>query len=272
MQNRELRISCIGLGRVGLTLMRLFASTGKFKIGELIGRSSEQANSARQFVGAGRACVELTELRSEDVLVIAVRDREIEEVAETLARKQQVSKQALVFHCSGSISSQVLSKCGFNTSASVHPIFSFASPEIAVKTFNDVHCAYEGAAQAVPRLMELFEAIGAQLIEINSADKTLYHAACVFASNYTVAMCEIATSIFSKVGIEPKLGEVIAADLAASAIENVRRLGARAGLTGPAARGDLQVIEAHIDRLKSIDVELSELYLTLSQRLLRLVG
>ena len=270
MLNADQRISCIGPGKVGQNLMQLFAACGKVTIGAVIGRTLAQASAAQKMIKYGVAADDFSVLRRDDIVLIAVKDRQIEEIAAQLASCKFVDQDTIVFHCSGSLSSDVLTRAGFRRAASVHPLFSFPSAQMGPPQFAGTSCSYEGDAVATALLLELFTAIGAKLFEIKAADKILYHAACVFASNYCVAMCALASDLFSRLSIDRELALAISTDLARSAIENVRNFGFQKGLTGPARRGDNDVIEAHISALNCVDPSLGQLYTVLSQRLVEL--
>ena len=270
MSEGKVRISFIGLGRVGSCLSGLFAATDVVSIGALVGRTIEQAQLVQRACGQGVAANDLRDLRRDDVVLIAVQDRYIEAVGRQLATSGFVSQDTIIFHCSGSLSSEVLTRCGFTRAASIHPIFSFASSRITAAQFAGVSCSYEGSAEAIDVLIRLFNAIGAELFRIAPDEKVLYHAACVFASNFCVAMCKLAEDLFIKAQIDPALAAKITADLAAHSIDNVKRYGTLKGLTGPATRADAVVIEQHLSRLNSIDPRLADLYQIISRRLLEM--
>jgi len=103
-------------------------------------------------------------------------------------------------------------------------------------------------ALAVAR--ELAEILGLRPFELGDADRTLYHAGAVFASNYLVTLERAAV----RLGV-PAEGLV---PLMTRTIENGFEL------TGPIARGDWATVEAHKQAIRAAHPELELLYETLA--------
>ena len=77
------------------------------------------------------------------------------------------------------------------------------------------------------------------------ADRPVYHAAAVIASNHLVALLGQVERLSEAVGV-PFEAYV---DLARATLDNVAALGPAAALTGPAARGDETTIRRHLRAL-----------------------
>ncbi|HYE38823.1 MAG TPA: DUF2520 domain-containing protein, partial [Ramlibacter sp.] len=105
----------------------------------------------------------------------------------------------------------------------------------------------------------------AQLVRIDPAAKTLYHAASVFASNYLVTVIDAALSAYEAAGIDPAVARQLAAPLASEALDNVLRLGGPAALTGPVARGDLDTVARQQQALGHWSAPAGELYAALAR-------
>ena len=99
-------------------------------------------------------------------------------------------------------------------------------------------------ALAVAR--ELAELLGLRPFELADADRTLYHAGAVFASNYLVTLQRAAV----RLGV-PAEGLV---PLMTRTIENGFEL------TGPIARGDWATVDAHKEAIEGSQPELEPLY------------
>jgi predicted short-subunit dehydrogenase-like oxidoreductase (DUF2520 family) len=80
---------------------------------------------------------------------------------------------------------------------------------------------------------------------VDDDDRVLYHAAAVVASNHLVALMGQVERLALAAGVplEAYL------DLADETLANVRALGPRGALTGPAARGDEATIRRHLRAL-----------------------
>ncbi len=82
--------------------------------------------------------------------------------------------------------------------------------------------------------------------------RTLYHAAAVVASNHVVAVLAQAERIFDDLDLDRELLQ----RLTGAAIETWPSIGAREGLTGPAARGDWSTVAAHLAALDPGEIPL----------------
>jgi len=257
-------LNVIGCGRVGRSLARLFHCAGAARIQDLCARKTIDAESAAHFVGAGRAVTAVETMRSADVWMLSVPDMQIAQAAADLAARP-ASAHAVAFHCSGfhpAAILQPLSEQGWRC-ASVHPVLSFASPETAIERFRGTPCGIEGDAGAVSILQSTFAAIGGVCFPVAGDRKALYHAAAVFANNFTVVLQAIAREAWRASGVPDELAERIHAALLRATAENAIALGADA-ITGPAARGDHDVVDAQATAVARWHPEAGVLYRDLS--------
>jgi predicted short-subunit dehydrogenase-like oxidoreductase (DUF2520 family) len=99
--------------------------------------------------------------------------------------------------------------------------------------------------------------------------KALYHAAAVAASNYLVAVEDLATRLAVAAGVPP--GEALRAllPLVHGTVRNLERRGLPAALTGPVARGDAEVVRTHRAALRALDPALDATYAALGRHALR---
>jgi predicted short-subunit dehydrogenase-like oxidoreductase (DUF2520 family) len=235
-------LNVYGCGKVARVLARLWSERGCFAVQDICNRTLASAGNAVAFIGAGNAIDDPADFRTADVWLIGSGDDAIMHCAEVLARDGKLTQGALVFHCSGALSSQALNSaagCGAAV-ASVHPIRSFANPEQSLKEFHGTWCGIEGDAAALALLGEMFEAIGAKLAPIDADAKILYHAGAVFASNYLVTLLDAATQAYVAAGVPQDAALQMMAPLVRGAVDNVFSLGTTGALTGPIARGDME--------------------------------
>jgi predicted short-subunit dehydrogenase-like oxidoreductase (DUF2520 family) len=182
-----------------------------------------------------------------DLILVAVSDRAIGEVAASVPETK-----AIIFHPSGILTSV---RSGF----SLHPLRALP----AVGEPSDLRGAllvFEGSHRELAR--RIAEASGARFAEIAAKQKVLYHAAAVFGSNYVAALLDIAEQL---IGIDHARDDLAA--LATSAIDNWRSHADARRFTGPAARGDREVITRHLEALQR-DPDVAELYRILAERIL----
>lgn len=255
-------LNLIGGGQLGRAMGRLFAASGAFTLQDVLTRSPTSAAAAVAFIGAGRAVASYAQLRRADVVMLAVSDDQIEAACAALAP----AAGTLVFHCSGAKSSAALAAAAARGAytASVHPVRSFADPARVAADFTGTFCGVEGDPRALALLSPALEAIGARSVVIDAAAKTVYHAASVFASNYLVTVMDAALRAYRAAGIDDAVARQLAAPLATQTLENVLRLGPRAALSGPIARGDLATVARQQQGLDDWDPALGELYRALA--------
>lgn len=238
-----MKLNLIGCGNVGQTILRRLADSGLYDIQDVYGPRPERVARAMGFLGQGRACRTLDEMRPADVWFLTVPDTRIAEVADDLARVAPKGP-AVAIHCSGFLpASEMASLRALGwTLASAHPALSFADPAVSVHQFAGVHCGLEGDPAAIEIAGRLMQDAGAQVFDIRPGGKALYHAAAVFSSNFTVVLQAIAREAWAEAGVPAEIVGNLNAALLKAASENALAMGPQAALTGPAARGDWGVV------------------------------
>lgn len=166
-----------------------------------------------------------------DVVVVATPDAAVAPVAASLVG----TTEAVVVHLAGSLGLDVLrghARCG-----SLHPLVSLPSPEVGQRRLVGAWFAVAGD----PVTIEMVESLSGRHVVVDDADRAAYHAAACIASNHLVALLAQAERVAATAGVplEPLLG------LVRGTVDNVAELGCATALTGPAARGDADTIEAH---------------------------
>ena len=261
-------LNILGCGRVGSTLGHLWRAQGVFLIQDVHNTSAASADQAVQFMKAGWPVQRLHDMRPADVWMIAVPDRQTAQTAELLAQHLKgTTKPATVFHCSGAFSSaelQPLRELGCQT-ASAHCILSFSAPSSAVTQFAGTPCALEGDAVAIQTLQSAFETIGANCFNLAAKDKVLYHAAAVFATNFLPVLQVVAADLWQSTGMPKELIAPLNASLLSKAMQNIARQGAAKALTGPAARGDTELVALQGAAVAAWSAEAGAAYKALSQ-------
>jgi predicted short-subunit dehydrogenase-like oxidoreductase (DUF2520 family) len=266
-------LNIIGAGHLGRVLGRLFAASCAFEVQDVLTRSAGSARDAAAFIGADRAAGAMAGLRRADAVMLAVTDDQIEPVCAALAAAGALDG-VLVFHCSGAKSSAALRAAADQGAftASVHPVRSFADPAGVARDFAGTLCGLEGDPRALALLEPALAAIGARPVPIDAAAKTVYHAASVFASNYLVTVLDTAMRAYQAAGIPEQLARELARPLATETLENVFRLGPRAALSGPIARGDVDTVARQQAALDSWDAPAGRLYRALAEATFGLAG
>jgi predicted short-subunit dehydrogenase-like oxidoreductase (DUF2520 family) len=255
-------LSIIGAGKAGSTIARLFHDKKLLKIHQILNSSLISSQRAAKFIGEGQPVEHATELTPANFWLIGTSDQQIDSVVKILAERKLLGMGDIAFHLSGMTTSQVLSplKADGALIASIHPVFSFADPLIAVSKYSGAYCGMEGDITAVERLSKLFSSIGSITFSIDPEKKSLYHAANVFSANYLVTLLNTAERICVEAGLDSETAQNLCCALATQVIENVQRIGPRGALTGPLKRGDITTVEKHCAALKELDPEFEKLY------------
>jgi predicted short-subunit dehydrogenase-like oxidoreductase (DUF2520 family) len=249
-------LNIIGAGRVARALGRLWRAAGVFQVRDVVSRTLQGANDAAAFIGGGHAAQTVAGMREADAWLIATPDGAIESSACVLRDSGLLRAGDVVFHCSGALPSAILA---VTHGASAHPLKSFAEPA-AAGTLAGTYCAVEGDAHALAVLRPAFTAIGARVIDIDPARKTLYHAASVLVCNKLTALMEAGLRCYEEAGIARDAATRMMEPLVRETLENVFKLGTTRALTGPVVRGDVAVVEKQLRALSELDPRLAEIY------------
>ena len=194
--------------------------------------------------------------------MITVRDREIIDCSRELADTGIIGTGSVVFHCGGSLPSSVMKGIGYcgASMASIHPVKSFADPGKSVETFNGTFCGAEGNGKALDILLPAFESIGGRIFKIDPDKKAVFHAAAVTVCNYLPVLLEMGFVLCEKAGIPRSRSEEILAPIVRETIDNIFESGTAKALTGPVVRGDIDTINRHLEIIKEVDDDYTELY------------
>lgn len=266
-------LNLVGAGRVGRTLAQLWAAQGVFRLQAVLSRSPQAAHDLVSALGQGTVATEFAALPPAEVWLLAVPDTQIASVATALATLPGLPP-AMAWHCSGFLTASEMAPLqakGWQL-ASAHPALSFADVALAVRQFPGSVCALQGDAQALAVAHQAFTAIGGRCFELQGRDKPLYHGAAVFASNFLPVLQAVATELWQGTGVPPEWVHELANGFVQRAAANVQALGPQAALTGPAARGDVAVVQAQLAALAQRDATLGQAYAALSALAARLAG
>lgn len=251
-----LLVNIIGAGHLGKTIGHLLVKYQVAKVQAICNRSEISSINAINFIGEGKYCPIISELPSADITFITTPDDLISITCEELSKNHFIKKGSLILHCSGSITSDALISVKERGCyiASVHPMRSFAKPELSIEQYNGTYCAIEGDIEALPGIYSLFNSIGSITYEIDKIRKSSYHAAGVFASNYLVTLAQQALSCMQEAGVENKMAMQVITNIMSGTVSNLEKtLSPEQSLTGPIKRGDISTIIKHVESLPNIE-------------------
>ncbi|MBI4243508.1 MAG: DUF2520 domain-containing protein [Planctomycetes bacterium] len=256
MPIKKTNISIIGAGKVGKTIGYLLARK-RYCINYIINKNYSSSKSACRFIGSGKALPSISsDMQQSDLIIITVPDSEIIRVCKRLTDAKAIRNGQLLIHCSGSQSSSIIKCAKKIVVGSIHFVYSFADPSLAVKTLSGSYAVYEGDEKATSRIMAVIKDLKTIPIRIKPREKLVYHSACVFASNFVVTLESIGVKLMQGSGINELNAVKILLSLSKQTLFNIDKCGVFNALTGPVERGDVKTVLGHLKyiprRYKSI--------------------
>lgn len=258
------KVVIIGAGAVGQSIGYLLAENN-YEILGFISRSLESAQSGVELVGEGIATTEYRDFVLEaDLIVITTPDQVIQQVAAELFAQNLVPEGSCLIHFSGAEASSILIPESENEGKygrlSLHPLQSIADVERGIANLPESFFTIEGNSPGCKVGKQILERLGVEYEIIPTEAKPVYHAAACVASNYLVAIADLAAAMNEKVGISRENALAGLLPLMKGTLENIQDLGPTQALTGPISRGDVETIHKHTRALKDLLPDKLELY------------
>ena len=245
------RFALIGAGRVGRALAEALFHRG-WKCVAVISRHQEQARILAARVEAAVAEEQLSRLPENfSHLFICTPDDQLSAISSQLHQLHRQWDHIFIAHTSGTHSSlilQPLAERGASV-ASLHPAMSFTGAagewqKLIGGLAAPVGFALEGDAAAQSSGRKVLAVLEASYILLSPEQKTLYHVACVLVANYLVTLHAQAEALLQRAGVTE--GRALLQNLSRTVLDNLAVQPTAAALTGPIARGETSVIEAHL--------------------------
>lgn len=233
-----MRLVIVGPGRLGRSLDLLWRRAGHTVT--LVGRGGHIPDET-------------------DAVLLAVPDRALGDAAAT------VPAHHTLLHASGASDLAVLG--ARVRRGSLHPLMTFPGPEVALPDLKGVAAAIDGSDGDTLALVEqLARDLGLAPVRV-PGDRRLYHAAAVIAGNFATLLLAEAGQVLEAAGVDAPTARAMLAPLAVRSLLNAVDDPVRA-LTGPAARGDQGVLDAHRAALRDAGlVDALAVYDLLSERI-----
>jgi predicted short-subunit dehydrogenase-like oxidoreductase (DUF2520 family) len=259
-------VGIIGAGRVGSALALALAEKGH-RIRAIASRRDNTARAlARRILGA--EATSASEVAAHcDLVFLTLPDNAVASVAAELPWR---AGQAVV-HTSGGLDLSVLQPAAARDALTggFHPLRAFAAGDSGSNPFAGITCGIAGGPALSAQLAAIAGDLGARALRIDGADRTLYHAAAVFASGFSIALLVAARRAWALAGLPEAEARAALAPLLAGAAANASALPLERALSGPIARGEPDAIARHLERLGRTP-ELADLYRALCAQLLDL--
>ncbi len=257
-----MNVSFIGSGNLAWHLAPALDNVG-YVVKEVYSRNPKHAEAltGRCYQAEVKATLDFS-TSSSTVFIIAASDDSIQDIA----REIILPEEAYLFHTSGS---QPLTSLKFAATINIgvlYPLQTFTKNKRI--EFKDIPLFIESNnAETEAIITPLAKAISGNVRKIKSEERKALHVAAVFASNFTNHMLTLSKSIMEDNGLsfellKPLISETINKSLSTDP-ESTQ--------TGPAKRGDLEILDRHMEFLQE-DETLSEIYKLVSQSIIDKYG
>lgn len=232
-------IALVGAGRIALHLGKRLKSKG-LPISQVINRSADKGESLAALLGA-RFDSSFGDLLPEtEWILLAVRDDAIEKIAGQL----KGHREALITHTSGATPGSVL-----------HPAFERYGVFYPLQTFSVEHapvwskipfCVDASNHDDLLFLKKTAKIIGNLVYQVNDTQRAQLHIAAVFANNFVNHCFTLAEKILESTDLPFEMIHPLMEETLAKALHDSPEI----MQTGPAARGDVDTIQRHLNLLE----------------------
>ncbi len=264
-------VNIIGGGKLGQQLGHQLLLNKLTPQLSICNQSLTSALQAVDAIGGGQAIAQLADLPAADIYWLCVPDDQIPKVVDQLILSNSLPMGCTLIHSSGALTADVMnaSKTYQCQLISCHPMKSFAQLDLSPQALNDTYCAIEGDASAIQHIQQWLSPLHLKWLAIASENKTAYHAAGVFASNYLISIAAAACEQLKLAGIEQSTAIDVVHQLMQGTLNNINKTQCLSqSLTGPLQRGDINTIERHLETMGNR--EQKQLYATLGRNIIEL--
>lgn len=262
----------IGAGVVGTTLAARLSRVG-VPVAGVHGRASELSDAANAVSGVLGSTGDIPNIVSEsDVVIVAVRDTRVPEIAQRLVDEKRLRPEQVLLHTSGNRpANEMLAPArgkvrGLGT---LHPLIAVTDAPGTLENLADAYFGVEGDPAATRAAEKLIALMGGHVLRLAPENMALYHTAAVVASNYVVALADVARSLLVEAGVPERDALPALLPLMTSAVRNLVEVGLPSAMTGPVVRGDVASVERHIAALETRVPGWLDLYRRLGREVVR---
>ena len=241
-----MRIVLVGPGRAGQSVA-IAANGAGHDVVAIAARDPEQAYGVARRLDANVLAIG-EPIPAVDLIVVAVRDHAIEDVAGQVAPVARNAAAGAV-HLSGATSVSALAPFAAQGLAvgSFHPLQTMPTPDQGARSLAGAWMAVTANEPLRSELHTFAASIGGIPFDLRDEDRSTYHAAAAAAANFPIAAFSIAQRLLEAAdvpfeAIRPLVDRIVA---------NTFELGPSVSLTGPIARGDADTINAQVEAVRS---------------------
>ena len=246
-------ITLIGSGNVATWIAQRLQGNPRFPITQVFSRHLEHAQTLADLLNA-EAIENIRKLNPDNqIFIFALADKAYDEILPLLP-----FKLPLAFTTSGTVSCQCLKDYAEQYGV-IYPLQTFTKSQDMRKLEVPLCLESDFAGEHKTLMWELARELSPTCYEVSEAQRAKMHVAAVFACNFSNAMYQIAYKLLKENGLPFE----ILLPVLRQTVEKVSQMTPAEAQTGPAVRGDVNVMRAQISTLS--DDRLKELYRLVSE-------
>jgi predicted short-subunit dehydrogenase-like oxidoreductase (DUF2520 family) len=256
-------VSFIGSGNLAWHLATALDNT-EFAVREVYSRKSRNAQALveRLYQADVMQSLDFSDSTS-SIFIIAITDDDIEEVSQQII----LPTNAILVHTSGSQPLSVLANSKTQNTGVFYPLQTFSKGQKV--DFKEIPIFIESEDSVTEKvLLTMAKSISKRVQKISSEDRKALHVAAVFAANFTNHMLTLSKEIM----VKNKLNFDLLKPLIAETLNKGLTIGPEKSQTGPAKRGDLEILDKHVEFLGNADNNqdsgVAEIYKIVSQHII----
>lgn len=246
---KKTKIVMVGAGNVASHLAPALFFAGAGDIVQVYSRKSESAERLARRIPGAEPVDTLAEVDpTADIYLISVADDAIASVVAGLPKTD-----ALYLHTSGSVGMEALASLSPNYGV-FYPLQTF-SKDVDLDVAKIPLFVEGSTAEVEMRIRDFASSLFSAVYHADSELRKKMHIAAVFACNFTNYLWTIADELLSRDGLPFDVLRPLLDETLRKAFVN----SPAASQTGPAARGDRRVIDAHLSNLSGSEREIYSL-------------
>jgi predicted short-subunit dehydrogenase-like oxidoreductase (DUF2520 family) len=246
------RITLAGAGNVAWHLGRALVQKG-YVINQVLDRTASSSKQLADELNAGSSGIPEDGTADTDVCLVCVSDDAVEAVIEKLK-----PGNCLLVHTAGSVPMDVARNYATNYGV-LYPLQTFTKGRPL--DYSRIPFLIEAnTPENLGLISHIASSISNLAMEADSTQRLYIHLAAIFASNFSNHMFALAEKLAGEYNMSFDLLKPLIAETAAKATD----MSPRKAQTGPAARGNIKIIEKHLELLKD-NPRLQQLYRMISE-------
>ena len=254
MAKKFLNIAIVGTGNVA-THLAYAIKESSHNLQWIVTRNKPQAELLAQKSQA-LLTNHIDKVKDVDIVIIAIKDEALH-----LDYISQLPENAIICHTSGSVPMSVLKS--YPKHGIFYPLQTFSKQKTV--DFSTVPICLEANSDEVFTVLDrLAKDLSDKVYKVNSKQRKALHLAAVFACNFTNLMYDVSDNLCQESGLDFDILRPLIKETA----EKIQFHKPSEVQTGPAARNDKKIIDAHLHLLDS-HPDFQNIYKILTQEIIK---